>query len=110
MQTGRLTAPGHDEITAVVRGESFKHSILRAQVEKIRIRVGTAQLAALLVSFKYCEQSLRFGKRQWSQQDCIHHTKDCGVSADAECQCNGGHDADAGRLQQHAKPEANVLK
>src|SRR5215472_4267889 len=44
------------------------------------------------------------------QQQSIHHAEDCGVCADAERESKDDDGGEAGRLTEHAKRIANVLK
>src|SRR5215472_18529259 len=44
------------------------------------------------------------------QQQSIHHAEDCGVCADAKRESKDDDGGEAGRLTQHAKRIANVLK
>ena len=86
-------------------GQAVEGAVAIAQVEIVGIR-----LEAGIDPVPRSPEALRLRHVQRAQDQGIHEPEDHGVCANGQRQRHDGNRGEAGRLAQHAQPEADVLR
>ena len=73
-------------------------------------RRGARQRTSLAILFKELDELVRFWIGQRAQQDCVHHTEDCGARADAKSEGQNDRGRDDWGPAQAAPRVAKILR
>src|SRR5215204_1134756 len=109
-QAFRLAETREVDRGSVVKSHCFKRSILFLVSKKIGLRNTPRRKAQLRTRLNQVDQSIRFAKRQWAQQNAVDETKNCGVRADAKRQSNDSNESKPRLLHENSRAIREVLK
>src|ERR1700736_3720199 len=103
------TAAGQVGIPALNCRKLCKVSALLAPVSEIRRRSAHVFVVLLGNGFPNRHNPIEMRKRERSQQHRVHGTENRGVGADAQSQCNCGHNREPGVLAQLPQGVPKIL-
>src|SRR5688500_10904615 len=84
------------------------HLTLALPIDEVCWRRAVLFRAAPGVLLPQGDDSIGILVGQWAQEHTIDHTKDGGIRADAQGQCDNGRSCKTGFFHQHARPVAQV--
>ena len=94
--------------------ETVKNVVLRAPIDKIRIRNGrlianSFRPGARVVE-RECDELLRLVKRQRPQHYGIDHAEDCGIGANPESKGKDNDESERRLFRQHSQRISQILQ
>src|SRR3954447_25217821 len=109
----RLAVPNELEIVgpseSEVAADRLERVILLLEILSGVCRIGFARLAGFRILLDDPYQLLRIAKRQWPQQNRIHHTEDSDVCPYTESKNQNGNDCEPEVAPQHPQCKSQIL-